>query len=170
MEADTKDFDTDYDRFEILGVGFHIDPGMVAEEPLELNEDNLLHTIRFFLNTPYLWGGKNGLGMDCSGFTQVIMSLFGRKLLRNAGEQATQGRRIASLKSAQTGDLVFFDHDDGRISHVGIILQSSISDPESPISLIHCSGRVKVEELDEKGIFSVEKGDYSHHLVQIRRI
>lgn len=148
-------------RFEVLGVGFRIDPNMVITQPMELNEQNLLQAVRFFLNTPYLWGGKNALGMDCSGFTQVVMSLFGKQLLRNASEQATQGEPVADLDHAQAGDLAFFDHEDGRISHVGIIIDRA--------RVIHCSGRVKVEKLDIHGIKMSENGQYSHHLVSIRR-
>lgn len=146
-------------RFEVLGVGFRIDPSMVITQALEMNQENLLKAVRFFLNVPYLWGGKNAMGMDCSGFTQVIMSLFGNHLLRNASQQATQGTPVASLQEAKAGDLVFFDHEDGKISHVGIVI-----DPER---VIHCSGRVKVEKLDETGIYNIEQGGYSHHLVSI---
>lgn len=150
-------------QFEVLGVPFQIDPEMVAEQALEMTESNVLNIIRFFLNIPYLWGGKNAMGLDCSGFTQVVHSLFGHSLLRNAGEQITQGERIESLQEAQIGDLVFFDHEDGKISHVGMLIDSR--------RVIHCSGRVKVESIDEQGIFSVEAGNtYTHHLVQIRRI
>lgn len=149
-------------RFEVLGVGFRIDPSMVIETPIELNQDNLLRTVRFFINVPYLWGGKNALGMDCSGFSQVIMSLFGKSLLRNASEQVTQGMSVESLETVQAGDLAFFDHEDGKISHVGIVID--------PARVIHCSGRVKVEKLDSKGIFNAEIGAYSHHLVTIRRV
>ena len=148
-------------RFEVLGVGFRIDPSMVITQPFKLNEQNLLQVVRFFLNVPYLWGGKNALGMDCSGFSQIIMSLFGKHLLRNASEQVTQGEPVAELKQAQAGDLAFFDHEDGKISHVGIII-----DPER---IIHCSGRVKVEKLDTTGIYNTEQGGFSHHLVTIRR-
>lgn len=149
-------------RFEVLGVGFRIDPSMVITAPLELNQENLLKAVRFFINVPYLWGGKNALGMDCSGFTQTVMSLFGKALLRNASEQVTQGKSIKDLSKAKAGDLVFFDHEDGKISHVGIVI-----DPER---VIHCSGRVKVEKLDSQGIFNAETGEYSHHLVSIRRV
>lgn len=149
-------------RFEVLGVGFRIDPSMVITAPRELNQETLLQTVRFFLNTPYLWGGKNALGMDCSGFTQIVMSLFGKSLLRNASEQVTQGDPVNDLSQAKAGDLAFFDHEDGRISHVGIVI-----DPER---IIHCSGRVKVEKLDPTGIFNAETGEYSHHLVQIKRL
>ena len=164
-------------HFEVLGVGFRIDPGMVADKPLEMSPQNLMQVVRFFLNVPYLWGGKNAMGMDCSGFTQIIMSLFGKNLPRNASQQARCGKNIASLQKAKAGDLVFFDHENGKISHVGIILQSADTNEQSPVTLIHCSGRVKVEKLDETGIFSVEQADpdhpqgrYTHHLVSIQRI
>ncbi len=154
-------------RFEVLGVGFRIDPSMVITAPLELNQDNLLKAVRFFINVPYLWGGKNALGMDCSGFTQTILCLFGKALLRNASEQVTQGIPIKDITKAQAGDLVFFTkspmtNDQLPITHVGIVI-----DPER---VIHCSGRVKVEKLDSTGIFNAETGEYSHYLTQIRRL
>ena len=182
-------------RFEVLGVGFRIDPGMVLAKPQELNEQNLMQAVRFFLNVPYLWGGKNAMGMDCSGFVQVVMSLFGKSLPRNASQQAKCGREILSLQKAKAGDLVFFGktspqpspqgreygEDESpvpvKITHVGIILQSPITNHQSPISVIHCSGRVKVEKIDETGIFSVERADkdhpqgiYTHYLAGIRRL
>ena len=134
----------------------------VTNKPLALTTENLMNTVRFFLNIPYLWGGKNALGMDCSGFTQVIHSLFGHQLLRNASEQVKQGVPVESLKNVHAGDLAFFDHEDGRISHVGLLLDGE--------RIIHCSGRVKVEKIDERGIYSTEQGGtYTHHLVSIRR-
>ena len=158
-------------RFEVLKVGFRIDPSMVITELIAMNEENLQHAVRFFLNIPYLWGGKNAMGMDCSGFTQVIMSLFGKNLNRNASEQVLQGRKIASLSNVQAGDLVFFDHEDGKISHVGIVLSTLNSKPSTlNCTIVHCSGRVKVEKLDETGILNAETGEYSHHLAAIRRV
>lgn len=154
-------------RFEVLGVGFRIDPSMVITAPMDMNQDNLLKAVRFFLNVPYLWGGKNALGMDCSGFTQTVLSLFGRSLLRNASEQVTQGDPVNDLSQAQAGDLAFFTKSPMTnyqlpITHVGIVI-----DPER---IIHCSGRVKVEKLDTQGIFNAETGEYSHYLVSIRRV
>jgi len=152
--------------FEVLGVPFFIDPSMVLPKPMALNKDSLMILTRFFLNTPYLWGGKNVLGMDCSGFTQIVMSLMGVELLRNASEQATQGTEVASLEEAKPCDLAFFDKD-GKVTHVGIILGKN--------TVIHCSGRVKVEKIDGEGILSSENnllysaGEHTHHLCGIRR-
>lgn len=152
--------------FEILGVPFRIEPAMVLEKPLPLSQDSLMQLSRFFLNTPYLWGGKNVLGMDCSGLTQILMSLMGIYILRNASEQATQGTAVASLKEAKPCDLVFFDKN-GRVTHVGFLLTQD--------TVLHCSGRVKVEKIDEEGIISSENntlyhvGDHTHHLCGIRR-
>ena len=170
-------------RFELLGVGFRIDPSMVLTAPLPLDEPHLLQAVRFFLNIPYLWGGKNAMGMDCSGFTQVVLSLFGKHLLRNASEQATLGTEVSGLENAQAGDLAFFckpqtnhaNHENNGkngahapITHVGILIDKQ--------RIIHCSGRVKVEKIDATGIFSIEQADaqhpqgqYTHQLLSIRR-
>ena len=176
-------------RFELLGVGFRIDPSMVLTAPLPLDEPHLLQAVRFFLNIPYLWGGKNAMGMDCSGFTQVVLSLFGKHLLRNASQQATQGIEVNRLEDAQAGDLAFFckpnadnatnetnanhaNHTNNGahapITHVGILIDKQ--------RIIHCSGRVKVEKIDATGIFSIEQADaqhpqgqYTHQLLSIRR-
>lgn len=160
-------------QFSILGVSFRIDPQMVAEQPMAMTEENVLNTVRFFINTPYLWGGKNALGIDCSGFSQTIYSLFGIRLNRMARQQILQGKEVASLEEAQCGDLAFFDHADERsasagkkrqtypIIHVGILLDKE--------RIIHASGRVKIEKIDNQGIYSAELGRYTHHLAGIRR-
>lgn len=167
-------------RFEVLGVPFTIDPMMVLAQPMAINRDSMMILTRFFLNVPYLWGGKTVLGMDCSGFTQLIFSMMGKHILRNASEQATQGELIAGaekgkkakftdedLKLGRACDLAFFDHADGKITHVGILIGNG--------TIIHCSGRVKVERLTAEGIISSENnvlykvGDVTHRLHSIRR-
>ncbi|MGM9830705.1 MAG: NlpC/P60 family protein [Paludibacteraceae bacterium] len=151
--------------FRILGVEFSIDPQMVTA-PMPLTMDNFMQTTRFFLNIPYLWGGKNALGMDCSGLSGIVLSLFGKKLPRNAGEQVLLGEVVPFLQEAQCGDLAFFDHHSRQadltdISHVGILLNSEY--------ILHCSGRVKVEHIDSNGIISAETGTLTHDLRVIKR-
>lgn len=153
--------------FEALGVEFHIDPTMVMTQYMPLNRDSLMLLGRFLLNAPYLWGGKNALGMDCSGLTQILLSMMGVRVKRNASEQAQQGEPVASLAESKACDLAFFDHGDGKVTHVGILLGNG--------TIMHCSGRVKVEKITEEGILSSENnalynvGEVSHLLHSIRR-
>ena len=105
------------------------------------------------------------MGMDCSGFTQVVYAAFGVNLLRNAREQMTQGTMVDSLSEVQAGDLAFFDHADRdpkatNISHVGMMLDRQ--------TIIHCSGNVHIDHIDEQGIHLAD-GELTHHLVEIRR-
>ena len=48
---------------------------------------------KWYLNTPYLWGGRSPFGLDCSGFTQMVFKLNGIKLKRDAWQQAEDGIR-----------------------------------------------------------------------------
>ena len=154
--------------FEVLGKKYKINPRCVYEvkgERSEVKGEDVVRVAQSLLNVPYLWGGKNIMGYDCSGFTQTVYSVFGINLLRNAREQVTQGQVVGSLAEAQPGDLVFFDHLDRapeatRITHVGMLI--------SPTEVIHCSGCVHVDKIDETGI-RLANGKLSHHLVQIKR-
>ncbi|MFM6953873.1 MAG: NlpC/P60 family protein [Sphingobacteriaceae bacterium] len=116
---------------------------------------------RFFLNAPYLWGGRTPWGIDCSGLTQQVYKHFGMPILRDASQQATQGETVDFLAEAKPGDLAFFDNAEGRIIHVGILL--------SPEEIIHASGRVKIESIDNQGIYSEELGKRTHQLRIIKR-
>lgn len=151
--------------FEVLQKRYLIHPKCVSETHEVHKEWEISHVAQSLLNTPYLWGGKNAMGMDCSGFTQVVYSVFGINLLRNAREQITQGIHIERLEDTQVGDLVFFDHADRdpkatNISHVGLLL--------SPTEVIHCSGCVHIDTIDKNGIH-LSNGELTHHLVEIRR-
>lgn len=166
--------------FEVLGKQYLINPSSVntalstasiaSDLPstganADLQRSDLITIAQSLLNAPYLWGGKNAMGMDCSGFTQVVYATQGINLLRNAREQMTQGELVPSLAEAQPGDLAFFDHADRdpkatNISHVGLLL--------SPTEIIHCSGCVHIDTIDEQGIH-LPDGELTHHLVQIKR-
>ena len=161
--------------FEVLGQQYLIDPTCVSTaqrstgeadlQQSDLQRSDLATIAQTLLNAPYLWGGKNAMGMDCSGFTQVVYAAMGVNLLRNAREQMTQGELVPSLAEVQPGDLAFFDHADRdpkatNISHVGLLL--------SPTEIIHCSGCVHIDTIDEQGIH-LPDGELTHHLVQIKR-
>jgi cell wall-associated NlpC family hydrolase len=114
-----------------------------------------------FLNTPYLWGGKSVFGVDCSGFTQTVLKFFDVKLLRDAHQQATQGESVGFLQEAHMGDLAFFDNEEGRITHVGILLNDH--------EIVHASGKVRIDKIDNMGIVHSETFQRTHKLRIIKR-
>ena len=126
------------------------------------DKTKLIETALLYLNTPYLWGGKTPFGIDCSGFTQMVYRLNGFKLLRDASEQATQGDALSFIEESSPGDLAFFDNKEGDIIHVGIIMENN--------HIIHAHGKVRIDRLDQNGIFNVETRKKSHKLKVIKRV
>ena len=115
-----------------------------------------------YLNAPYLWGGRTPAGIDCSGFTQMVYRLCGFSLPRDSSQQATHGITLSFIEESEAGDLAFFDNEEGRIVHVGIILQDNY--------ILHASGKVRLDRLDQTGIFNREKGSHTHKLRVIKKI
>lgn len=125
------------------------------------NREKLIETAYSYLNTPYLWGGKTSFGIDCSGLTQMIYHLNGYSIQRDASLQAKQGELVAFLEQAEIGDLAFFDSEEGNITHVGIVLENS--------KIIHAAkGKVRIDSLDQEGIYNDELKKYTHHLRMVR--
>ena len=115
-----------------------------------------------YLNTPYLWGGKTPYGIDCSGFVQMVFKIAGYKLKRDTSEQVRQGLIISNLNNSQPGDLAFFSDSDGKIGHVGLILENN--------NIIHAYGQVRIDLLTQKCIFNEKNKIQTHKLEFIKRI
>lgn len=134
-------------------------------EPLHINyslpQDNILQQALFYLNAPYLWGGRTLFGIDCSGFVQIVFKMAGIKLKRDASQQALAGTTVDFLPAAESGDVAFFDNEEGRITHVGILLSNK--------EIIHASGKVRIDPIDDQGIFNKELNRYTHKLRIIKR-
>lgn len=135
--------------------------GFWSPEGRSLRSDAFESLCSYFMGTPYLWGGKSIFGIDCSGFAQQVFKMFGIQLLRDASLQVTQGREIAGFEASVFGDLAFFSNENGRVIHVGIVLDNH--------QIIHASGRVRIDRLDEHGILNIETGKRTHQLHAIRR-
>lgn len=75
-----------------------------------------------FVGAPYLWGGRDSLGLDCSGLTVAAYSACGVELLRDSDMQFNfEGEPIKGWDqpgALKRGDLVFWD------GHVGIMLDA----------------------------------------------
>ena len=137
--------------------------GSLIEPKKNLYDAGLLKDIAMlFLNTAYLWGGRSIFGVDCSGFCQTVFRFIGIPLLRDAYQQASQGEAIGFLQEAKLGDLAFFDNEEGRITHVGMLLDQE--------TIIHASGRVRIDTIDHQGIVNVDTGLCTHKLRIIKRM
>jgi len=125
-------------------------------------KSELIKTAFMYLNSPYLWGGKTPFGIDCSGFTQMVYKLNGYKILRDASQQAMQGEALSFIEESEPGDLAFFDNEEGKIIHVGIIMNDNY--------IIHASGKVRIDRLDHLGIYNAETNRHTHKLRVIKKI
>jgi cell wall-associated NlpC family hydrolase len=114
-----------------------------------------------WLNAPYMWGGRTPLGVDCSGFVQVIFKQIGIDLPRDAWQQAQQGQTIKKFSEVQAGDLAFFNNKED-IVHTGILLGEG--------KMIHASGRVKIDDIDKKGVVDKETGKRILKLRAVKRM
>jgi cell wall-associated NlpC family hydrolase len=136
--------------------------GNVKSPSSKIKRADIVEEAFTFLNAPYLWGGRTPLGIDCSGFTQMVYRLNGMALNRDASQQVEQGEPLSFPEEAQAGDLAFFDNEEGRITHVGIVLENA--------QIIHASGKVHVDKFDHLGIYNTEKKIYTHNLRVLKKM
>ena len=128
---------------------------------LNLVEKWFIKIAKKYLNSPYLWGGRTPLGIDCSGYTQMVYRFFDIQLPRDANQQIEKGKKINNYQNIKLGDLAFFAKNN-KITHVGICLNKD--------SIIHASGRVRIDRLTKTGILNEEIQSHTHLLHTIKRI
>ncbi|OJJ16448.1 hypothetical protein BKI52_34755 [marine bacterium AO1-C] len=150
-----------------------------------------------FLGTPYLWGGKTITGIDCSGLTQQIFKLANYQLPRDAYQQAEVGINVSTIESTISGDLAFFAREE-RIIHVGIIVQfedikgldeglanllqvklenvkttnteTKPNTDEAYTWIIHAYDCVRIDVLDNVGIYNLDERQYTHFNHSFKRV
>jgi hypothetical protein len=162
LEAGCEIFNPDFERKEFrIGLNRYTTSDDFSSACI-LSTDSLADTALKFINSPYIWGGRIPSGIDCSGLTQLVYKINGIPIPRDSWQQAESGRNIDFINEAEPGDLVFFDNERGKISHVGMIFSKGL--------VIHASGRVRIDVIDHQGIYKQEIANYSHHLRMIKRI
>lgn len=146
----------------LLSIGAEVE----RENPQEVSQKDVRESIAEmalqFLEVPYLWGGRSFFGIDCSGFTQIIYKANGIKIPRDAYQQAELGVVLDFIEEAEKGDLAFFENEEGRIIHTGIMLDDQ--------KIIHAHGKVRIDELDSIGIFNRDQNKHTHKLRFVKRM
>ena len=146
-------------KFELLENKYEFDGQTNAHK---LTKKDIVLSSYMYLNAPFLWGGRTPFGLDCSGFTQMVYKINGHFLLRNASFQASQGEVLSFIEECEPGDLAFFDNEEGEIVHVGIILADNY--------IIHCHEKVRIDRLDQSGIYNVDTKRHTHKLRVMKQI
>ena len=141
---------------------FNYQGELIHYKATSFSRQQLIEHAFMYLNAPYLWGGRSPFGIDCSGFTQVVYKLTGIPIPRDASQQAKVGESLSFIEEAEEGDLAFFDNEDGKIIHVGIMLKNN--------QIIHAHGKVRIDKIDHQGIYKSESRDYSHHLRLMKKV
>jgi hypothetical protein len=148
-------------EFSILSNVFKHEGNVAYRKPANVRKFMIGQALKYF-NAPYLWGGRSPFGIDCSGLTQVIYKMAGYAIPRDASQQVHLGRVLSFLEEARPGDLAFFDDQEGRIVHVGIIWEKN--------KIIHASGQVRIDNIDQFGIYNIETRRYTHQMRVMKRI
>lgn len=148
------------EKFQVGNILFQIIEPKHISRP-KTNIYSLITIALKYISSPYLWGGKSLFGLDCSGFVQMSYKQIGVHLLRDAKDQVTQGEEVVGIDNAKKGDLCFFHSSEGRITHVGIYLGEN--------KIIHASGQVRIDNIDDYGILPQHSTIYTHKLDTIKR-
>lgn len=159
VSAGSNFYNCDNNSFELHGDSYQFLGNM--SPIIEYKHQTVINNAMLFLHTPYLWGGKSALGIDCSGLTQLVFKMAGKNIHRDASQQATQGEMVHLINEAQEGDLLFFDNDEGAIIHTGILIDG--------MHIIHAHQKVRIDMVDHLGIFNMDSKKYSHKLRVIKR-
>jgi cell wall-associated NlpC family hydrolase len=106
----------DDDIFAVTHDGWYV-PRQHLGTP-DVNESDFVAVAERFVGTPYLWGGKTSLGIDCSGLVQVALNAAGIGCPRDSDvQEQALGRALSQseTKKLQRGDLIFWE------GHVAIV-------------------------------------------------
>ncbi len=108
----------------------------IGAKPVFDGKNNTVGFAEQLIGAPYLWGGRSGDGLDCSGLVQMVLGLTGQSAPRDADQQMKAvGTELSKDDDLKRGDLVFFpDHvgimaDDSEIIHANIHWMQVCAEP-----------------------------------------
>lgn len=121
----TGEAETRGTRYLLLENGHAVIAGHCIAADAVIEADYVDIALRF-LETPYLWGGRSGFGIDCSGLVQLALCMKGQVALRDTDLQARSLGMPVDRDELQRGDLVFWK------GHVGIMVDED--------NMLHANG------------------------------
>jgi len=90
----------------------------------DIQNGRLYEFVDNWMGTPYLFGGQDKNGIDCSGLAQLLeQQVFNVNIPRSTSQQINVIKRKYEEELVE-GDLLFFDYDGKKFSHVGVYLQN----------------------------------------------
>jgi len=125
-----------------------------------ISPNEIVRISKYYLNAPYLWGGKSLFGIDCSGLVQNIFKTININLPRDASQQVLQGQDVI-WSERQAGDVAFYTTSSDKVTHVGLLVSKD--------EIIHAHGRVRIDHVDLKGIYNDEQDKYTHVYHSLKR-
>ncbi|MDR2205653.1 MAG: C40 family peptidase [Flavobacteriaceae bacterium] len=146
----------------LLSIGSEVD--FPTEKFADKNNlrQSIAETARKFLNVPFLSGGRSFFGTDSAGFVQLVYKIHGIALPRFPEKLAETGEVLYFVEESKSGDLAFFENENGDVIHVGIALENQ--------QIIHNFGKVRIDILDSTGIFNKELNRHTHKLRFVKNV
>lgn len=121
-------------RYFLLADGRAVVAGHCLPLGAFATDDYVAIAVRF-LETPYLWGGRSGFGIDCSGLVQLALQMTGRTAPRDSDMQASGLGAVIAREDLRRGDLVFWK------GHAGIMADEK--------TLLHANGHTMTVALED---------------------
>jgi cell wall-associated NlpC family hydrolase len=144
------------DRMAVTQSGAYVPAAHLA--PVGEYETDFVAVAERFLGTPYLWGGKTALGLDCSGLVQVALTACGVACPRDSDmQEEVLGTAVAAdLSALRRGDLIFWK------GHVAIV--------RGPDSLLHANAHHMAVAIEPVAQAVVRIRNAGSEITSIRRI